>query len=102
ALVLGEGALAHAAAPLGHAAEGRQLAQQDLEEGRLAGAVGAGDAEDLAARHLQVQVLEEDALAVAAGEILDLEDLRARALARGEVEVHDPRALLGPVEAVET
>src|SRR5205085_3741740 len=63
--------------------------------------VRTGDAEHFAARELEVEVLEEDALAVARREVLDLQDLRAGAFAGGQVEVHDPRPLVGPIQAVQ-
>jgi len=76
-LVLRERSLAHPPAPLGDAAERLQLAEQHLQEGGLSGAVRTGDAEHFAARQLEVEILEEDALPVARREVLDLEDLRA-------------------------
>src|SRR6185369_2463719 len=60
-----------------------------------------GDADDFAALDVQGEVLEEHPVAVAGGEVAELEDHRAGTFARREVEVHHARPLLGPLQPVE-
>ena len=53
-----------------------------LEQRRLAGAVGADDADDAARRELEAEVLEQHVLAVGLRDTLGLDHHRARAAAR--------------------
>src|SRR5438445_3063102 len=71
-----------------HGACVRLLASdQDLEEGRLAGAVRTDEAELVPLRELEVDVGEEEAAAVGFRDALEAHDPRTRgALAEGEAE----------------
>ncbi len=60
----------------------RLLADDHLEQRRLAGAVGADDADDGAGRHQEAEVVDQQALAELLGDVLELEHRIAQALAR--------------------
>ena len=65
----------------GHlAAVGLLGALDHAEQRRLAGAVGADDADDGACRHLEAEVVDQHAVAEALGDALELDDLVAQAL----------------------
>ncbi len=57
---------------------GLLLAGDHPEQRRLAGAVGADDADDAARRQLEVQVLDQQAVAEALAQTLRLDDQRAQ------------------------
>src|SRR5690606_35727889 len=65
-----------------------------LEQRRLAGAVGADDADDGAGRHLEAQVVDQQAVAEALGDALELDDLLPQALARRDEDLVGFLALL--------
>src|SRR5258708_12822855 len=52
----------------------RLLAHDHAEQGRLAGAVRPDDADDAAARKLEAEVVDQDAVAVALGDVVRLHD----------------------------
>ena len=54
------------------------LAEDYLEECRLAGSVGAGDAHDLSGLKLETEILEEDPVSEALLQALDLQDFVAQ------------------------
>src|SRR5438309_8077745 len=85
--LLGEVADGQVLAPE-HGARVRLLASdQDLEEGRLAGAVRTDEAELVPLRQLEVDVREQEAPAVGLRDALEAHDPRTRgALAEGESE----------------
>ncbi len=60
----------------GAAARGFQQRGQDLQQGRLAGAVGADEAEHLAWTYLEVDAVDGDELPEASGELTGLDDRR--------------------------
>ena len=62
-------------------------ADDRLEQGRLADAVGADDADDAVARQRERQPVDEDAVAEALLEVVDLDDLRAEARARRDLDL---------------
>ena len=62
------------------------LAQDQLEQRRLARAVGADDADDRALGHLQAQVAEERLVAEPLGDALDLDHLVAEFRAGGDLD----------------
>src|SRR4030095_597601 len=64
------------------------LAKQTLDERRLAGAVGADDADAIAARDRQIEPVEESLLVVLLGESLHHHALIARALRGRQPQVH--------------
>src|SRR4029434_2074684 len=51
-----------------------------LEEGRLAGAIGADDADDAARRQREQQILEQQLVAIGLGKGIDFDDLAAEPL----------------------
>jgi hypothetical protein len=57
------------------------LAGDHAEERRLAGAVRADHADDAAGRQLELKTLDQDAIAIALGELLGVDDVLAEALA---------------------
>ncbi|MCY1217946.1 hypothetical protein D9M72_298770 [compost metagenome] len=60
------------------------LAREHLEERRLAGAVRADDADDGARRHLEAEVVNQQAVAVALAHAVELDHLVAQALTHGD------------------
>src|SRR5690606_33525317 len=70
------------------------LAGDHLEERGLAGAVGADDAADRARRHDEAQVVDEQAVAEALGDVLELDHRVAQALARRDEDLVGLVALL--------
>ncbi|KMS64631.1 hypothetical protein BVRB_018280, partial [Beta vulgaris subsp. vulgaris] len=69
-------------------------ALQHAEQRRLAGAVGADDADDGAGRHLEAQVVDQHAVAEALADVLELDDLIAQALGHGDEDLVRHVALL--------
>src|SRR5204862_7988990 len=65
---------------------GLLLAGDHAEERGLAGAVRADDADDRARRDLEREVVDEHAVAVALGDVLELDHLVAEALGHGNEE----------------
>src|SRR5690606_16214327 len=65
-----------------------------LEQRRLACAVGADDADDRARRHDEAQVVDQQAVAEALGDVLELHDLAAQALTRRDEDLVGLLALL--------
>src|SRR5690606_21253407 len=65
-----------------------------LEQRRLASAVGADDADDRTGRHLEAQVIDQQAVAEALGDVLELDHLVAQALARRDEDLVGFLALL--------
>src|SRR5512139_597503 len=63
-------------------AVGLLLARDDAEERRLAGAVGADDADDATLRQVEVEVVEQELVAVRLRQALGLDDEIAKARAR--------------------
>src|SRR5947208_14843209 len=95
--LLGEVADGQVLAPE-HGARVRVLASdQDLEEGRLAGAVRTDESELIPLRELEVDIREQEAAAVRLRDALEAHDSRTRgALAKGEAEgARGGRWLLG-------
>ena len=74
-------------APLDVAGVGVALAEEGFEERGFAGAVGADDADALAALHVELELLPELLGAERLGEFPDLEHLVAGALVGVEREV---------------
>ncbi|MNS54791.1 hypothetical protein D3C72_876050 [compost metagenome] len=70
------------------------LAGQHAEEGGLAGAVRPDDADDRARRHLEAQVVDQQAVAIALAHVLELDDLVAETLAHGDEDLLGFVALL--------
>ncbi len=70
----------HRASDLDLALVGLFLPGDHAEERRLARAVGADDADDRAGRHLERELVDEQALAVALRDLVELDDLVAEAL----------------------
>ena len=79
---------AHVHAELARALARRLLAQQQLEQRRLAGAVGAHQGDAVAAVEREVGVLVERLAAKALGETFELDDHIAGTRRVGELEVH--------------
>src|SRR5262245_40943774 len=79
------------------------FAKQNLQEGRLAAAVWAHDAESLSARQIKTQILEENLLAVTLRQVFDVEDdiAGARHFTEADVRPADFRWLLQPFEFLE-
>jgi hypothetical protein len=72
---------------------GLVLAGDHAEQRRLAGAVGADDADDAAlARQDELEVLEEQLVAEGLGDVLELDHLIAEALARRDRDLRCRRA----------
>jgi hypothetical protein len=67
-------------ADLDGAAVGLLLARDHAEQRRLAGAVRADDADDRAGRHLEAEVVDEEAVAEALADVDELDHLVAEAL----------------------
>src|SRR3546814_17211033 len=63
------------------------LAGDHLEQRRLAGAVGADDADDRARRRDEAQVVDQQAVAEALGDVVELDHLAAQALARRDEDL---------------
>ena len=74
-------------ADLDLAVVGLLLADQHLEQRRLAGAVGADDADDAVARQRERQVVDQDPVAEALGQLLRLDDDAAQARARRDLDL---------------
>ena len=66
----------------------REFAQQDLQQGRLARAVGADDAHAIAAHDRRGHVVQQHATVVGLGDVLGLDDLLARRLRRRGLHPH--------------
>ncbi|MNJ46401.1 hypothetical protein D3C77_415290 [compost metagenome] len=79
-----------------------QFAQQHLDQGGLARAVGADDGQAVAADDAGGQVLEDDAVAERLGDALDVGDQLARGAAGIDAEVQLARQVLDPLGAVQT
>ncbi len=62
-------------ADLDLAAVGLLASGDHPEDGRLAGTVGADDADDGARRDLEAEVVDQQAVAVGLGDVLELDDL---------------------------
>ena len=67
-------------ADLDRAAVGLLLAGDQLEQGGLAGAVGADHADDAAGRQREAQILEQQFVAIGLGDAVDLDDVAAEPL----------------------
>ena len=70
------------------------LAGDHAEQRRLAGAVRADDADDRARRHLEAQVVDQQAVAEALGHVLELDHLVAQALGHRDEDLLGLVALL--------
>ncbi|MND87406.1 hypothetical protein D3C80_794060 [compost metagenome] len=79
-----------------------QFAQQHLDQGGLARAVGADDGQAVAADDAGGQVLEDDAVAERLGDALDVGDQLARGAAGIDAEVQLARQVLDPLGPVQT
>ena len=73
----------------------RLLSREHPEQRRLAGAVGADDADDAGRRQCERQVVDEQAVAEALRQVLDLDDLVAEALAGGDGDLEPVARTLG-------
>ena len=96
--VLGEVARDHVAAFLAEAAVDRDDAGEDLEEGGLAGAVGADEHRTLAAFALEVEVLVDDVFTVGLLYVLELHHLEAGAGRLGEAELDLLQVVFGLID----
>src|SRR5205807_293274 len=85
---------AHALAEADRAGIGRLAPGQHAKEGRLAGAVRADDADDSAPRHSEAQVVDQQPLAVALAEPLDLDHQIPEPLSGRDVDLVGFVALL--------
>ena len=95
-VVLGEEADAEAGVLGDEAGRGLEVADEEFEDGGLAGAVGADDADARVELHVQVDVAEERSLGrVAEGDARHLDDGRGELLHLGEFEVHRVLAFRG-------
>ena len=70
------------------------LAGDHAEKRRLAGAVGADDADDAAGRQLERKLVDEQPVAVAFAEIDDVDDVLAEPLGHGNDDLRAGRRLL--------
>ena len=79
----------HGVADLMRPGVGRLLADEHPEQRRLAGAVGADDADDAGPRQRERQVLDEQPVAVPLAQVLDLDDgvAQARTGRNGDLEL---------------
>ncbi len=93
AVLVDEGHL-HGRADLHFAAVRLFLAGDQLEQRRLAGAVGADDADDGAGRHLEAQVVDQQAVAEGLADVLELDHFVAQALGHRDEDLLRLVALL--------
>src|SRR5207342_2898909 len=77
----------HGVADVHFAAVRLELAGDHLEQGRLAGAVGADDADDRARRDGDAEVVDQHAVAEALADVLEFDHLVAQALARRDEDL---------------
>src|ERR1700674_1635187 len=89
----------HRLAEVDSPAIGLLLAGQHAKEGGLAGAVRADHADDAAGRQLEGEVLDEQRVAIAFGEALDVDDVLPEALAGRDDDLRGAGStLLVPLE----
>ena len=69
------------------------LAGDHVEKRRLAGAVGANDADDAAGRQLERQLVDEQPVAVAFRQIDEIDDVLAEPLSHGNDDLRRRRRL---------
>ena len=69
------------------AAVGLLLAHDHAKQRRLAGAVGADDADDATGRQTERQIVDQQLVAVALGDVLRLDDQLAQVLARRDLDL---------------
>ena len=84
----------HRGADLQRTAVGLLLADEHAEQRGLARAVGADDADDAAGRQREVEVFDEEPIAVALGDLVGLDDEVAETRARRDRDLHLLLALL--------